>query len=321
MGAHGRIRPRTGVTPGHGASLGVICQIKCEGLVTVQQGFQAYAEAVKERLAKHGFLPAFQLEEDLGKQDQLTTWIEYLAHEYWWYDWYGGSDKSQAQQYHKAWQDLLDSNVLRTGETKEIMSNTEYIYEQAGPNAFDEQTAEMAVQSARTALSSTLLALVESTRQSDEAMSALQQQVVTAQLELKNALERHDVVKKRNRCISQFNRQTKTYRCVKRDTEHHHKLIRWILAQIPVIKDEMQSHELSQDKSSSRSQYNVQKSDEAGSIPKMCNVKRQEQTNDIKQAISSQRESHGSRCTRKRSRSGSDAAESEPLSKRLDSKD
>ncbi|KAI1498084.1 hypothetical protein F5X99DRAFT_432308 [Biscogniauxia marginata] len=44
--------------------------------------FLEYAEEVKHRLAKHGFTQTFQLEEDPKRQDNLTTWIEYLNYEY-----------------------------------------------------------------------------------------------------------------------------------------------------------------------------------------------------------------------------------------------
>lgn len=51
-------------------------------------GFRDYAEAVKRRLARHGFAQPFELDEDPKKQDRLTAWIEYLNFEYWWLDQY-----------------------------------------------------------------------------------------------------------------------------------------------------------------------------------------------------------------------------------------
>lgn len=48
--------------------------------------FPKYVEAVKRRLAEHGFTRSFQLEEDLKRQDKLATWIEYLHFEYCWHD-------------------------------------------------------------------------------------------------------------------------------------------------------------------------------------------------------------------------------------------
>lgn len=47
-----------------------------------EAGFPSYADAVKRRLARHGFTRPFQLKEDANQQDELTTWIEYLNYEY-----------------------------------------------------------------------------------------------------------------------------------------------------------------------------------------------------------------------------------------------
>ncbi|KAF2188832.1 hypothetical protein K469DRAFT_765828 [Zopfia rhizophila CBS 207.26] len=61
---------------------------------TGEQGrFPIYVRAVKDRLKKHGFTRTFQLDEDPARQDKLTTWIEYLGYEYWWYDQYALSKR------------------------------------------------------------------------------------------------------------------------------------------------------------------------------------------------------------------------------------
>ncbi|KAI0855151.1 hypothetical protein F4860DRAFT_54298 [Xylaria cubensis] len=45
--------------------------------------FPEYAEAARVRLAHHGFTQSFELLEDAEKQDDRTTWIEYLEFECW----------------------------------------------------------------------------------------------------------------------------------------------------------------------------------------------------------------------------------------------
>lgn len=49
-------------------------------------GFRDYTESVTTRLTKYGFTRPFQLEHNLDRQDKLTTWIEYLGYEHWFYD-------------------------------------------------------------------------------------------------------------------------------------------------------------------------------------------------------------------------------------------
>ena len=45
-------------------------------------GFSKYTETVESRLARENFCRAFQLDADLGRQDKLSTWIEYLSFDY-----------------------------------------------------------------------------------------------------------------------------------------------------------------------------------------------------------------------------------------------
>lgn len=55
------------------------------------------------------------------RQDKLTTWIEYLNYEYSWYDRYIRLFKKRQPEYDEAWQQLVDSGVLRQGETDETL--------------------------------------------------------------------------------------------------------------------------------------------------------------------------------------------------------
>jgi hypothetical protein len=82
-----------------------------------QGEFPEYVEEFKRRLPQHGFTRTFQLDEDPKQQDKLTAWIEYLNFEYSWYDRYTRSFKRLQPEYDEAWQKLVDSGVLRPGET------------------------------------------------------------------------------------------------------------------------------------------------------------------------------------------------------------
>ncbi|KAF2191913.1 hypothetical protein K469DRAFT_735781 [Zopfia rhizophila CBS 207.26] len=82
----------------------------------------ARGQTVKDRLTKHGFTRTFQLDEDPAQQDKLTTWIEYLGYEYWWYDQYALS-KRQQRQLDDAWKKLVNVKILRTFETQEFICN------------------------------------------------------------------------------------------------------------------------------------------------------------------------------------------------------
>ncbi|KAH6881141.1 hypothetical protein B0T10DRAFT_361952, partial [Thelonectria olida] len=72
-------------------------------------------------LARHDFTQPFELDEDPKKQDKLTIWIEYLNYEYWWLDKYTGDIERLEPDHDKAWQELVDMDILRPHETKEFV--------------------------------------------------------------------------------------------------------------------------------------------------------------------------------------------------------
>ena len=110
--------------------------------------FPKYVEAVKRSLASHGFREPFQLDEDLGQQDRLTIWIEYLDYEHWKQDKALRTVQRHQLQYDEAWKDLVDSQVLRPFETQELICNIESAFQRAG----EEDRAKKAVESVKSAV-------------------------------------------------------------------------------------------------------------------------------------------------------------------------
>jgi len=195
-------------------------------------GFPEYVEALKERLAKHGFTGTFQLDKDLARQDKLTTWIEYLGYEYWLHDQYGPL-KRRRQRIDEAWEELVDSNVLRPGETHEDLCGD------AGfQRASEEENSKTAVRSAESAVSSAKRATSKS-QKSRLPLQQLQQRLATAQSKLEAAKKRHESIMRRNDRISEYFLQTKSSRIAKREAEHHGKLLRWVLQQLSLIELEL----------------------------------------------------------------------------------
>ena len=112
--------------------------------------FPKYVEGVKQGLAEHGFTRSFQLDEDPERQDKLTTWIEYLDYEYWWYDKDMRFVKRHQLRYDEAWKKLVDSKVLRPFETEEFVWNIDSSFQHAS----ERDRAEKAVESAKSAVMS-----------------------------------------------------------------------------------------------------------------------------------------------------------------------
>ena len=232
--------------------------VKREGQTTERQGFPEYVEALKERLAKHGFTRTFQLEEDAARQDKMTTWIEYLGYEYWWYDRYAGTARDLQKRRDNAWKKLVDSGVLRLGETEEVLrdDNVSVRDEQ------EKERAERAVQSAMSAVSSaeTAMAKLHMSRLSPQ---TLQQQLSAARSRLEMVQEEYKSLDRRSCCITEFYHRVGGYRVAKRNAERHEVLLRWMLQQVPLIEGELNApNESGSNKSGGRNMLKRSRSEE-----------------------------------------------------------
>ncbi|KXX80631.1 hypothetical protein MMYC01_203397 [Madurella mycetomatis] len=161
-------------------------------------GFPEYIAEAKRHLAKHGFTRSFQLDEDPARQDKLTTWIEYLNFEYSYHDRYKRSIKRLRPKYNEAWKKLVDSEVLRPGETDE----TVYTIESAFQRASEREQAEKAVASteaaAKAALSETEKAKIGRSRftkqERTRRLTATHFRLVTAKEMLKTTKRRSNLI-------------------------------------------------------------------------------------------------------------------------------
>jgi hypothetical protein len=205
------------------------------GTGTKQHRFLEYVEALKERLAKHGFTRQFQLDEDPTRQDKLTTWIEYLGYEYWWYDQLAPSKRGE-QLYQEAWKNLSDSVVLRPFETEEHICDTASAFQHAS----EEERAKEAVESTESAIIwfQQAMSVPQRSRPSSQ---ELQRRLQKAQSELDAARREYNSIKRRNDLIEAFCRKTRNYQVAKCHAERHSVLLRWMLQQVPLIEFELNS--------------------------------------------------------------------------------
>ncbi|KAI5923993.1 hypothetical protein F4810DRAFT_666917 [Camillea tinctor] len=81
--------------------------------------FPGYVKAMTKCLEDHGFKRPFQLKKDPEQQDQITTWIEYLGYEYFWYDKTLSLLESLQPEYNEKWKALVDAKVVSRYETRE----------------------------------------------------------------------------------------------------------------------------------------------------------------------------------------------------------
>ncbi|KAL5331131.1 hypothetical protein ACEPPN_000660 [Leptodophora sp. 'Broadleaf-Isolate-01'] len=209
--------------------------------------FSKYVEGVKGDLAKHGFTRSFQLDEDPKRQDKLTTWIEYLDYEYYWYDKKMSFVKRHQPRYNEVWKKLVDSKVLSPSETEEFIWNIDSSFQHAS----EEDRAERSVKSAKSAVISAQKAITDP-RRSIFSRREPRQRLEAAQHRPDTAVKSLESIKRRNDVVSAFLKKTQNYRIAKEDAERRSILLRWVLEQVPLIELELNAAEGAENDSNGR---------------------------------------------------------------------
>ncbi|KAK1656691.1 hypothetical protein BDP55DRAFT_568834 [Colletotrichum godetiae] len=199
------------------------------------KGFEDYVGAAKRRLSSHGFSQRFDLNVDPGRQDKLTTWIEYLNYEYWWLDQYRNTIERLQPAYDKAWQELVALDILRPHETEEFLRTLESPMERGSEEEETQKNIEKAKARARD-----VFALTQ--EHPDRRKIPKQRRVAMLQTSTKSIIDaekRARDVRTRNDHITRFIRATSEYVDARKNAARHTELVRWVEDQVPLVPSEM----------------------------------------------------------------------------------
>ena len=207
-------------------------------------GFPAHVEAVKRRLAQHGFTRSFQLDEDPKRQDRLTTWIEYLNYECWWYERYSREVWRQQPYYDETWRNLADLNVLRPFETANYILSDVWPLRQENEKLCAFNAVKSAEAAAKAVYVSTQTYPSRSNFTKLERMRMLQE----AHSGLLAARESLQSIQRRGHLISNFRQTIQHYNMAKKEAERHTILLRWIIEQMPCVEAELKQSKVALDR-------------------------------------------------------------------------
>ncbi|AEO66438.1 uncharacterized protein THITE_2128505 [Thermothielavioides terrestris NRRL 8126] len=206
-------------------------------------GFAGYVDAVKRRLAAHGFFKPFRLEQDPSRQDRLTTWIEYLNYAYWWDDRNSARLAVLQPQHEEAWREL---QKLHPAPGYHITEALLLSREEAEKRTRERLEAEKALENAKTQAKA-VLELTKRDRDgpqpprfSSEQRTAMVTEAHARYKEAKNALA---LIQTRNEAAARFRDQARDYALEKEKGDRHKTLIRWILDHIDAVEAEMKQVE------------------------------------------------------------------------------
>ncbi|KAB5536103.1 hypothetical protein GE09DRAFT_341144 [Coniochaeta sp. 2T2.1] len=198
--------------------------------------FSDYVDAVKRRLARHGFTRPFLLDRDPKQQDPLSTWIEYLYYEYWWLDRFTSIMERDRPKYEAAWQKLVALGVLHPRHTHEYICSPAIGFESQA----DKDRAWQAIQRARQRCEE----LERTTTEVDPNRLRIPEQkriqmLQDATRDLQKAEHQLAWYKRRFDLVVQCNKESGYFTGAKEAAARHELLLPWILEQIPIIEAEL----------------------------------------------------------------------------------
>ncbi|KAK2595004.1 hypothetical protein QQS21_007258 [Conoideocrella luteorostrata] len=201
------------------------------------KSFSDYEEAVKARLARHGFTRPFHLTEDPKPQNKLTTWVEYLGFEYWWLDRYTKSFERLKLKHDNAWVEVKEQGMVKDDETPEFVRT-----DASGTRCQrEEDRARKAVQDAESNAQNAYQKTQKDPNRLDIPKEQRVQMLVKARKRLSKAREALDFTKRRSHLLIKFVRETFDYDDAREDVANQRNLLEWVVAETRSIEDEQRA--------------------------------------------------------------------------------
>ncbi|PNY24027.1 Uncharacterized protein TCAP_06028 [Tolypocladium capitatum] len=175
-------------------------------------GFSDYVDAMKRRLAQHGFTRSFQLQENPKHS------VERLE-----------------PDHDKRWQELVEQKIPKPQDTKESIRTT--------PSSMQRHQEEDRVREAKQAAEAEAKRVYSLTQEDPRRLSIPKEkrlrmlQVVTRKVV--SAQERRESIRRRNDRVTAFIRGTFDYVNAKKDAAGHAVLAQWVIEQVPIIEAEL----------------------------------------------------------------------------------
>lgn len=190
-----------------------------------QGRFSTYCQRLRDRLVKRGFERSFEPCEEVGQQDEMATWIEFLDYKYCLYDETARFMSSHQHRRDEAWHRLVGSKVLQSDETEESLDG--WLSHQLQKDEIDARNNMKSAE--KDLLTAKCSGLSERNTSRMEAAKSMLATTATSLI----------LASKRRKLIRDFMKQTRSYRIAKNNKNRQSILLRWILEEIPLIESEL----------------------------------------------------------------------------------
>lgn len=202
--------------------------------VRQENHFPTYCQQLQDRLARHEFTRSFYLEEELNRQNNLATWVEFLNYKYQHYEKATKYLERQQEQHDKAWKKVVDSKILSFDTEERVWDRywwlpLEHEYYEAKDN--------MRLALATVDLAEKSLQQVQGVHAKDSLQ--LEQELSAAKNKLAVTTEIFEPHKRRLEILNEFWHGRRRY---KRTRDRAGRLViqlRWMLQQVSLIELEL----------------------------------------------------------------------------------
>ncbi|KAF8846869.1 hypothetical protein BDZ45DRAFT_733970 [Acephala macrosclerotiorum] len=159
-------------------------------------------------------------------------------------------------EYDEAWKEFVDSQVLKSNETKKFICSIDSIFQHSN----ETERTEKAVKPAEATVTSAQNAITD-LRRSNLSEKEAQRRLAAAQSRLDAAAKTLESIKRRNDLVYEFYKKTqlsqitkdgkrkRSYQMAREDADRRSILLRWILQQIPLIELELKQAKVAENDS------------------------------------------------------------------------
>ncbi|KAK8026259.1 hypothetical protein PG990_004082 [Apiospora arundinis] len=200
-------------------------------------GFSGYTEAVKTLLHKQGFQHPFELREDAEQQDRLSTWMEYLAFAYCFYEQSAAVVTRLQPTFDEAWAKLQASVTLEPFETLEYLRNIDSSFQR-----FNERCdARQDYAAANAALSQLKEAEPESPDLRGLPLVSQDQHLAhlkAAEAQVRKTKATMDAIMERSQHFVTFQQTVATYEHHRTEMGRMFRQLQWTKEQVPLVEAE-----------------------------------------------------------------------------------
>jgi len=236
-----------------------------------------YNQATKRLLMDCGFVQPFELHADPKQQDQWTTYVEYLAFEYFWLGRFARSAQKLRVQHNAGWEGLVKAGVVEPIDAVGDLASTEIEDMRERELERVARAARSFTAAARTTATDTTKETCTQTRRRPRTRRG-QNSPSHPQKNLQSPQSPIDGIAPRNDLVDEYVHNTQKYQSAKAEADHQQRMVEWVRSEISKIAAEQKTAGKSSCSVGTKSRKRKPATDDADMEPRVAKHRRTDKT-------------------------------------------